>query len=94
VCRAACRRAPLHPPLADRRDKEAERSERRPDQTVSGGALTDLGIDDHFMKQLTATLTPGSSTLSVLVRTRVFSIHPCHKEGAPLLIANSRLLID
>jgi uncharacterized membrane protein len=38
--------------------------------TLAGpsGALTDLGIDDHFMKELTASLVPGSSTLFVLVR--------------------------
>jgi uncharacterized membrane protein len=32
------------------------------------GALTDLGIDDKFMKELAATLRPGSSVLFVLVR--------------------------
>ena len=32
------------------------------------GALTDVGIDDNFMKELAATMTPGSSTLFVLVR--------------------------
>jgi len=32
------------------------------------GALTDVGINDHFMKELAATLSPGSSTLFVLVR--------------------------
>ncbi len=32
------------------------------------GALTDVGIDDDFMKELAATMTPGSSTLFVLVR--------------------------
>jgi uncharacterized membrane protein len=32
------------------------------------GALTDIGIDDSFMKQLAGTMTPGSSTLFVLVR--------------------------
>jgi uncharacterized membrane protein len=32
------------------------------------GALSDVGIDDHFMKELSATLTAGSSTLFVLVR--------------------------
>src|SRR5258708_3760290 len=28
------------------------------------------GVDEHFMKELAATLTPGSSTLFVLVRRR------------------------
>ena len=32
------------------------------------GALKDLGIDDNFMKELAATLNPGSSVLFVLVR--------------------------
>jgi uncharacterized membrane protein len=32
------------------------------------GALTDVGIDDKFMKELAETLTPGSSALFVLVR--------------------------
>lgn len=32
------------------------------------GALTDVGIDDDFMKELAATLRPGSSALFVLVR--------------------------
>ena len=32
------------------------------------GSLTDVGIDDHFMKELAASMTPGSSTLFVLVR--------------------------
>jgi Ion channel len=36
-----CWRAPLHHPPRDRRDKEAERSERRPDQTVTGGRQID-----------------------------------------------------
>jgi uncharacterized membrane protein len=32
------------------------------------GALTDVGIDDNFMKQVGATMTPGSSSLFVLLR--------------------------
>jgi len=32
------------------------------------GKLADLGINDKFMKDLGATLTPGSSALFVLVR--------------------------
>jgi uncharacterized membrane protein len=32
------------------------------------GTLSDVGIDDDFMKRLAATLTPGSSALFVLVR--------------------------
>jgi uncharacterized membrane protein len=32
------------------------------------GALTDLGINDDFMKELAATMTNGSSALFVLVR--------------------------
>ena len=32
------------------------------------GALSDLGINDDFMKDLAATMTPGSSALFVLVR--------------------------
>ena len=31
-------------------------------------ALNDLGINDHFMQQLAAAMTPGSSTLFVLVK--------------------------
>lgn len=32
------------------------------------GALSDVGIDDDFMKQLAETLTPGASVLFVLIR--------------------------
>jgi len=32
------------------------------------GALTDVGIDDKFLKQLAQTLTPGTAALCVLVR--------------------------
>jgi uncharacterized membrane protein len=35
------------------------------------GALTDVGIDDNFMKELGATMTPGSSSLFVLLRHAV-----------------------
>lgn len=31
------------------------------------GALSDFGINDNFMKELAATMTPGSSTLFVLI---------------------------
>ena len=33
-----------------------------------GGALSDIGINDDFMKELAGTLKPGSSALFVLVR--------------------------
>ena len=33
-----------------------------------GGALSDIGINDAFMKELAGTLKPGSSALFVLVR--------------------------
>jgi uncharacterized membrane protein len=36
---------------------------------VTTSALANLGIGDHFMKQLTATLVPGSSALFVLTRS-------------------------
>jgi uncharacterized membrane protein len=34
---------------------------------AASGALTDVGVNDNFMKELAATMTPGSSTLFVLV---------------------------
>jgi uncharacterized membrane protein len=37
---------------------------------TASAALADVGIKDHFMKELAATLTPGSSALFVLVRRR------------------------
>src|SRR6516225_3123505 len=36
---------------------------------TASGALTDVGINDHFMKELTATLIPSSSVLFVLTRS-------------------------
>jgi uncharacterized membrane protein len=35
---------------------------------AASGALTDVGINDQFMKDLAGTMTPGSSALFVLVR--------------------------
>ena len=35
---------------------------------AASGALTDVGINDQFMKELAETMKPGSSTLFVLVR--------------------------
>jgi uncharacterized membrane protein len=35
---------------------------------AASGALTDVGINEHFMKELSRTLSPGSSTLFVLLR--------------------------
>jgi uncharacterized membrane protein len=35
---------------------------------ATSGALTDVGINDKFMKELAATMSPGSSALFVLVR--------------------------
>ena len=32
---------------------------------AASGALTDVGINEHFMKELSATLSPDSSTLFV-----------------------------
>lgn len=39
-----------------------------PVRGAAGGALTDIGINDQFMKDLGATLTAGTSALFVLVR--------------------------
>jgi uncharacterized membrane protein len=36
---------------------------------ASYGALREVGITDHFMKELAATLTPGSSAFFVLTRS-------------------------
>jgi uncharacterized membrane protein len=36
---------------------------------AASGALTDVGITDHFMKELTAALISGNSALFVLTRT-------------------------
>jgi len=36
---------------------------------VASGALADVGINDHFMKELTAALIPSSSALFVLTRS-------------------------
>ncbi len=33
-----------------------------------GGALSDIGVDDDFMKNLASTLQPGTSALFILVR--------------------------
>jgi uncharacterized membrane protein len=35
---------------------------------ATSGALTDVGVTDHFMKELSSTLIPGSSALFVLVK--------------------------
>src|SRR4029077_13806414 len=35
---------------------------------AASGALTDVGVNEHFMKELSATLSPCSSTLFVLLR--------------------------
>ena len=35
---------------------------------AAGGALADYGVDDSFMKELGATLEPGSAALILLVR--------------------------
>ena len=35
---------------------------------AASGALTDVGINDKFMKELASTMSPGSSALFVLVR--------------------------
>ena len=35
---------------------------------AASGALTDVGITQHFMKELTETLIPGSSAIFVLIR--------------------------
>ena len=35
---------------------------------AASGALTDVGINDNFMRELAATMSSGSSTLFVLVK--------------------------
>ena len=40
-----------------------------PDLPAITGALTDVGINDHFMKELAATLIPSSSALFALTRS-------------------------
>jgi uncharacterized membrane protein len=35
---------------------------------ATSGALTDIGVDDHFIKELGATLEKGTSALFILVR--------------------------
>src|SRR5215469_975604 len=38
---------------------------------AASGALADVGITDHFMKELAGTLVPGGSALFVLVRRQI-----------------------
>lgn len=38
---------------------------------AAAGALSDVGINDHFMKNLASSLTPGSSALFVLVDSQI-----------------------
>jgi uncharacterized membrane protein len=51
---------------------------------VSGGlsgALTDIGIDDNFMKELGETLKPGTSALFVLVKSATADKVAEHMQG-------------
>jgi len=41
---------------------------------VVSGALADVGINDQFMKELAATLLPGSSALFVLTSPKISQI--------------------
>jgi len=52
-----------------------------------GGALTDIGIDDNFMKELAGTLKPGSSVLFVLVRKMTVDkvLEQLHGTGVKIL---------
>lgn len=52
-----------------------------------GGALTDIGIDDNFMKELAGTLKPGSSVLFVLVRKMTVDkvLEQLHGTGGKIL---------
>jgi len=40
-----------------------------PPVALSGGALTDVGINDKWMKDIPAAIEPGNAALFVLVRT-------------------------
>jgi uncharacterized membrane protein len=54
------------------------------------GALKDVGIDDNFMKQLGATLKPGTAALCVLVRHVVADkvVEEVKKFGGTLIKTN------
>jgi uncharacterized membrane protein len=54
------------------------------------GALSDVGIDNNFMKQLGETLTPGSAALCVLVRQMTSDkvVEEIKKFGGTLIKSN------
>jgi uncharacterized membrane protein len=54
------------------------------------GALTDVGIDDNFMKQLGETLKPGTAALCVLIRqmTEDKVLEELQKFGGTLIKTN------
>jgi uncharacterized membrane protein len=54
------------------------------------GALTDVGIDDNFMKQLGETLKPGTAALCVLIRQMTADkvIDELQKFGGALIKTN------